>query len=82
MCILLTIMKKILKVPSYLPTSNFCASFNILQEGIRDSATKTVEKVTVFWNRARIPIRHKQDCIKQVTFRKMERYRKECRKTS
>ena len=44
----------------------FLHNHNILQEGIRDSATKTVEKVAEFWNRARIPIRHKQDCIKQV----------------
>ena len=37
-----------------------------LCETVRDSATKTVEKVIEFWNQARIPIHHKQDCIKKV----------------
>lgn len=35
-------------------------------ETLRCAATKTVEKIQEFWDRARIPVRHKQDSIKKV----------------
>lgn len=45
----------------------FLYNHNKLNETVHASATKTVEQVAEFWNRARIPIRYKQDCIKKVT---------------
>ena len=48
----------------------FQHNHNMLHETVRDSATKTVEKVLEFWNRARIPIHHKQDCFKKLDFLK------------
>ena len=37
-----------------------------LVKTVQDSATKTVEKVTEFWDQARIPIQYKQNCIKKA----------------
>lgn len=37
-----------------------------LKETIRAASTATVDKLIEFWNRARIPTRHKQDIIKKV----------------
>lgn len=33
---------------------------------VRDSSTATIAKIEDFWQRARIPMRHKQDCIKKL----------------
>lgn len=33
---------------------------------VRESSTLTVDEIEQFWNRARIPVRHKQDSIKKI----------------
>ena len=43
----------------------FLYNHNKLNLTIKESATKTVEKVIEFWDKARIPIRCKYDCIKK-----------------
>ncbi|KAK4316951.1 hypothetical protein Pmani_011929 [Petrolisthes manimaculis] len=56
------------KLPSNKQISSFFLyNHNMLKETAHASATKTIEKVSEFWDRARIPIRHKQDCIIKVT---------------
>ena len=37
-----------------------------LKEVVRTAASATVKKLEDFWNRARIPLKHKQDIIKKV----------------
>jgi len=44
----------------------FLYNHNKLNLTIQESATKTIEKVIGFWDKARIPIRYKYDCIKKV----------------
>ena len=36
------------------------------KQAIRIASTATIDKVQEFWDKACIPVRHKQDCIKQV----------------
>ena len=43
----------------------FLYNHNKLNLTIKESATKTVEKVIEFWDKARIPIRYKYDCLKK-----------------
>ena len=58
------------KVVNYHPTDRFLdiSSFftETTKQTLHNAAAQTVEKITPFWNKARVPIRHKQDSIKKV----------------
>lgn len=38
----------------------------ILKEDVRTAANSTIERVESFWFKAKIPVRHRQDSIKQL----------------
>lgn len=69
MFLLGTCVKKItgLKLPSNRQALGYFLHLHKDQNNtIREASTMTVEKIEEFWNRARIPTRYKQDCIKKV----------------
>lgn len=55
------------KLPSKQQVLSYFLHCHLKQkETVRFAATRTVEKVQEFWDKARIPVRHKQDMTKKV----------------
>lgn len=55
------------KLPSNKQTLAYFMYLHIQKkETICQAATHTIDKIASFWDKAKIPIRHKQDCVKKI----------------